>query len=654
MFCNKCGTKNIIGDKFCSNCGEAVLQQPAPVQSQHQPPIQETPQMPVQRDAMPFVPPNTQESTHEAAMPYNTEQQAPGYMPQGGVPQQQAPGYTPQGGVSEQQIPGYTPQGGVPEQQVPTYIPQGVTPTQQQQPYAPKPIRPGGGSQKSGIWIPIIAGAASLLFLVLVVGALWRFTEILPWSYYGGGSRGSVSVGSSGERQREDDNNDRQSDDDNNERQRDEGNDSPLPTPSDEPGSAPTPTLAATQDHTNSNGLEIPPAGGEIRVNGEMEFTFSPVNFGRWEFITSNNGGDDPYLTLYDDRGSIIAEDDDSAGNSNARIAATLNAGTIYTIQAGFYTGSLGSYTLTVSEVDPSNLIPYGGGEVRVNNITEYSFLPSQSGIWEFRTYDNGSSDPVLTLYDSYGNEIAHNDDTDGLNSFISIHLDAHYLYYVLAGFYDDPPGSYSLSASYATASNDGAPQGYSLNSWGDYVNVNGTTMYEFIPNESGLWLFASWENGSSDPYLRLLDYYGNQIDYDDDGAGRGYNSLLAVHLDAWETYYLEAGFYSGDSGSYDLSVNRPLEFESEGGSYYVWAATWFAFTPNQSGYWEFFTESESSEDPQIFLYDSDLNYISNDDDSLGNYDAVLYEYLEEGLLYYILVNFHNDEGWSYLYISYM
>ncbi len=56
----------------------------------------------------------------------------------------------------------------------------------------------------------------------------------------------------------------------------------------------------------------------------------------------------DAYLVLMDSKGAVLAEDDDSGGNTNARITPSLPAGT-YTIVAkpfGDYT-SHGKYTLT-------------------------------------------------------------------------------------------------------------------------------------------------------------------------------------------------------------------------------------------------------------------------------------------------------------------
>jgi hypothetical protein len=58
----------------------------------------------------------------------------------------------------------------------------------------------------------------------------------------------------------------------------------------------------------------------------------------------------DPYLTLYDPYGYVVASDDDSAGNSNSRIVYRLYDTGTYEIVAGSYGGSsYGPFMLTLS-----------------------------------------------------------------------------------------------------------------------------------------------------------------------------------------------------------------------------------------------------------------------------------------------------------------
>jgi hypothetical protein len=56
----------------------------------------------------------------------------------------------------------------------------------------------------------------------------------------------------------------------------------------------------------------------------------------------------DAYLTLLDAKGNVVEEDDDSGGNTNARVSASLSSGTYYIVARPF--GDFlqhGSYTLS-------------------------------------------------------------------------------------------------------------------------------------------------------------------------------------------------------------------------------------------------------------------------------------------------------------------
>ena len=71
-----------------------------------------------------------------------------------------------------------------------------------------------------------------------------------------------------------------------------------------------------------------------------------------WVLRTSDNDNSDPYLAIFDPHGVLIASDDDSAGGFNAEIVVFLVAGRTYTVDAKFYWGGDGSYTLTVRQQD--------------------------------------------------------------------------------------------------------------------------------------------------------------------------------------------------------------------------------------------------------------------------------------------------------------
>ena len=154
---------------------------------------------------------------------------------------------------------------------------------------------------------------------------------------------------------------------------------------------------------------------------------------GLWVITTKENGNDDPYIELYDDRDNLLADDDDSADDNNAFILAYLEEGETYVVLADFYDSPESGYTLVIKK--PIQL-PGSGGEVYVNGGMGFFFTPDESGTWAFSTTDSIDGDPFILLYDEYAlNLIAGDDDSaGGIDALITIDLEAGELYNILAG----------------------------------------------------------------------------------------------------------------------------------------------------------------------------------------------------------------------------
>ena len=75
-------------------------------------------------------------------------------------------------------------------------------------------------------------------------------------------------------------------------------------------------------------------------------------------------------------------------------------------------------------------------------------------------------------------------------------------------------------------------------------------TDFVFAPELSGIWEFRTSGSGDSDPYLAIFDCDGNEIGFDDDGAG-GNDSLIVIYIDAPVT--IELRFWNGGLGSTTL-----------------------------------------------------------------------------------------------------
>jgi len=191
---------------------------------------------------------------------------------------------------------------------------------------------------------------------------------------------------------------------------------------------------------------QLPDDGGEVRVEGLTGFLFTPETSGFWVFRTSDNKDSDPSLELYDESNHRIAFDDDRAGDYNALMFAFLNEGETYLVKADFWGAKTGDYTLTVS---PAINFSPNGGEVNITEPTVYAFTPARTGMWEFRTSNNGKSDPFLSIFNQNNNYIAQDDDGgEGYNAFISVKLDESFEYLIFAEFFEGESGSYDLTVS--------------------------------------------------------------------------------------------------------------------------------------------------------------------------------------------------------------
>ena len=188
----------------------------------------------------------------------------------------------------------------------------------------------------------------------------------------------------------------------------------------------------------------LPPSGGNTSIGGTITYSFTPNRSGIWTFQTS--GENDPYILIVDSDEWFVGYDDDSGDDFNAFLNVPLIVGETYFVHVGYYSEATGC-TLSVSSV-PAVPMNGEGGSFRVNNATVYTFAPNQSGTWEFATHDN-YGDPCLWIYDAGGSLIEENDDYENdLNSFISISLNAGTTYTIIAGFYSNSHGSYTLRVS--------------------------------------------------------------------------------------------------------------------------------------------------------------------------------------------------------------
>lgn len=164
----------------------------------------------------------------------------------------------------------------------------------------------------------------------------------------------------------------------------------------------------------------------------------------------------DSYLILLSrDGDALYLEDDDSAGNFNARLETTLPVDGFYIIIANsFAEGQAGRYNLSLNDVGSYILQQTGRlatGDAIARDGTLFDRYSFEGRAGQAVTIDLRSQefDTYLVLLDSTGNVLADNDDSreDTTNSQLTATLPATGVYEVIVnGYSTDDQGTYNLT----------------------------------------------------------------------------------------------------------------------------------------------------------------------------------------------------------------
>jgi len=286
--------------------------------------------------------------------------------------------------------------------------------------------------------------------------------------------------------------------------------------------------------------------------------------------------------------------------------------------------------------------IPNSGGSVRVSRATEYSFTPNASGSWVFRTSNNGTSDPVLTLLNSSGGQLAAGDDEGGNNNAqITFSLTANTRYIVRATFYGSSSGSYDLNVTRQAQT----PQ--SITPYVTFRNETNFVILEFYLRSTGSlsWVKYTYPGSTSKlSYQRVelsssfkSDHYDVQVKTRPADGSITYTKYN-VHL---------------SSGSSITFTERDREstiptIPGSGGTVRVTKTTDYSFTPSTSATWTFKTLNNGSSDPVLTLLNSSGTQLAQDDDGAGRPNSSISYYLSAYSRYTIRAGFYKNGSGSY------
>jgi hypothetical protein len=198
-------------------------------------------------------------------------------------------------------------------------------------------------------------------------------------------------------------------------------------------------------------------------ANQKRYYSFTPSTTGFYTIESSSNGSSDPYGWLYNPSQSQISYNDDMvSGNANFRMVYHLQSGQKYYIAAGCYSTGTGNYQIRVTSTTnlgtvsttpaPATLTTATPGSANISASCQrryFVFTATTARSYTFESSANGSSDPIGWVYNTSGNQLAHNDDTNGGRNFrMTVSLTAGQKVFVVAGCYGSTTGSYTVSVS--------------------------------------------------------------------------------------------------------------------------------------------------------------------------------------------------------------
>ena len=208
------------------------------------------------------------------------------------------------------------------------------------------------------------------------------------------------------------------------------------------------------------------------------------------------------------------------------------------------------------------------GGNATVNittsgDSTRFKFVPEKSGTYKFysEAISGYDCDPKVQLFDNNGNLLDSDDDGgDAYHQFaLTYDFIAGEIYYFDAGCWSSDTGRYLVCLEIVHA------EEYPSISVGETVIADITlpgnsALFEFVPQESGYYVFYS--EGNNDTWGAVLNTSFSAQNANDDG-GEGFNFRFAYYYWAGDTYYLQAKFNNGSTGSFYVTLER---YDSTGG----------------------------------------------------------------------------------------
>ncbi len=289
----------------------------------------------------------------------------------------------------------------------------------------------------------------------------------------------------------------------------------------------------------------------------------------------------DPLIIMHGPDGAELARDDDGGPGLNSWMEFVAPAAGAYYLEVrAFSEEAQGRYSISLTAGDIGNTAD-GAEQIEANGEGRTAMINNDGDIdWfaielvEGRPYRfnlQGSepdplADPVLTLYDSDGHEVASDDDGGtGANSYLSYTSVTGGQYYAaVSSFNNTGKGRYALTVSDTEVpGNTSTDETLDAAHGDDRVNsieIPGDLDDYRVDLEAGahylIEVVAQGDNPLGDPYLAVLNSDGQRLAADDDG-GRGRNARLRFTPPQAGSYFIQASGLGGSTGSYKVSIVR-------------------------------------------------------------------------------------------------
>ncbi|MBN1858177.1 pre-peptidase C-terminal domain-containing protein [Candidatus Bipolaricaulota bacterium] len=423
----------------------------------------------------------------------------------------------------------------------------------------------------------------------------------------------------------------------------------------------------------------------------------------------------DTTLALLNNYGSQIAYDDDGGTGSASLISEYLTPGRYFARVQAYGSGNF-SYSVSVtcggSSTTPT--LPTGcdheaeyNGEIsmadRLGSVPGYGcrsgyidggydtdmyyFDVNSACTVTVETFQSG--DTTLAVLDSYGNQVAYDDDS-GVDRASRI---TQYMvpgrYYARVEAYGSGNFSYGISVEHSGSTTTSPTPTTSCDREVEYNGSAGSADYVATVPGSGCrigyigdvydedyyWFEVLTQSTvqietvtSDDTQMWLLDSYGNQIAYDDDD-GDGLASFISIDLypgtyavrvmsyggNAYFEYTLRVGSdvcpseveYNDTRGSADSLASLPGSGCRNGAIDHAYDEDWYSIVVRSQSY--VVLETETSGDTYLQLYDQWGNLIESDDDDGVGLGSRIGRSLTSGTYYVRVTHYSDGTVWQYV-----